>query len=167
MFEVLNKTDRALLDECEVHTARGSGPGGTKSDTSESAVEIKHCPSDVTAKSSKTRSQQKNKEIALKKLRHAYARNIRHEVDPTKIGVPPSLKEYVDQNLKMNRDNRWYPFLVKLILDVFTHYEAQVSSTAEFLGVSTGTLVKFLKRDDALWKKCNELRKQFDQKPLR
>jgi hypothetical protein len=167
MFEVLNKSDDELLKECEVHTDRGAGPGGSKADTSETAVSITHQSSDVTARSSKTRSQHKNKEIALKKLRRAYALQVRHDVDPDSISLPPSLDEYVSNDLSINPDNRWYPFLVKLILDVFVQYDGQVSSTAEFLDVSTGKLVKFFNRDQSLWKRVNELREEFGHRKLR
>lgn len=167
MFEVLNKSDQELLKESEVNTDRGTGPGGSKADTSETAVVIKHQPSNVTARSSKTRSQQKNKEIALKKLRRTYALQVRHEVDPAAISIPPSLRDYVENKLSINPDNRWYPFLVKLILDVFAHHEGQVSSTADVLDVSTGQLVRFFQRDESLWKRVNEMRDDFGQKPLR
>ncbi len=167
MFEVLNKSDQELLKECELNTDRGTGPGGSKSDTSETAVEITHQPSDVTARSSKTRSQHKNKEIALDKLRRTYALQVRHDVNPDAISIPPSLQQYVKDNLSINPKNKWYPFLIKLILDVFEQFDGQVSSTADFLDVSTGTLVKFFHRDKSLWKRVNEMREEFGHRKLR
>ncbi len=166
MFEVLNRTDQQLLEDCEVRTARGSGPGGAKADTSESAVEIVHPPSGVTARSTKTRSQAKNREIALRKLRRTYAREVRHDIDPSDIGLPPELESYVENGLEINRKNRWYPFLVKLVLDVFEAYDARLSETADFLNVSTGRLVRFFKNDNALWKTVNEMRESHDHHPL-
>jgi len=160
MFEILNKPDEKLLEECEVRTARGSGPGGTKADTTESAVEIHHDPSGVTARSSTTRSQRKNREIALRNWRRRYALEVRHEIDPDRIGVPPALTSYLENGLRIKQKNDWYPFLAKLVLDVFEACDARLSDTANFLDVSTGRLVAFFKDDSALWQQVNRMREK-------
>ncbi len=167
MFEVLNKSDDELLEECRVDVYRSSGPGGTKADTTESAVRITHKPTGVQASAQDRRSQHKNKSLALRRLRINYALKERHDIDPEQIGIPPALEEYTKSGLKINTRNRWYPFLVKLVLDVFTAYKGSVSDTAERLGVSTGRLVSFLKNDERLWRKANKLRDAFDLHRLR
>lgn len=162
MFSFLNKSDEELLDICEVRTARGSGPGGTKADTTEHAVRIHHEESGISAIGRETRSQAKNRKRALRRLRRTYAREVRHDIDPDQLGIPPVLEEYVEQDLRMNPSNDHYPFLVKLVLDILNTYEGSVGDTSEFFGVSTGRLVKFLKRDDKLWAAANRIREQHD-----
>ena len=63
------ETDEALLSECIIETFRASGPGGQHINTTDSAVRLKHKPSGITVTSKESRSQHKNKETCLKKLR--------------------------------------------------------------------------------------------------
>jgi len=59
---------RILADEIEVHTYRASGPGGQKRNKTESAVRIRHVPSGVTAVATESRSQTRNREVAMERL---------------------------------------------------------------------------------------------------
>jgi protein subunit release factor B len=65
----LPESDEDLLRECEVQTFRSSGPGGQHVNKTESAVRLKHLPSSVVVSSQQERSQHRNKEICLQKLR--------------------------------------------------------------------------------------------------
>ncbi len=65
----LPESDEDLLRECEVETFRSSGPGGQHVNKTESAVRLRHVPSGVVVTSQQERSQHRNKEICLRKLR--------------------------------------------------------------------------------------------------
>ncbi len=65
----LPESDDDLLRECEVETFRSSGPGGQHVNKTESAVRLRHLPSGVVVTSQQERSQHRNKEICLRKLR--------------------------------------------------------------------------------------------------
>ena len=65
----LPESDEDLLRECEVETFRSSGPGGQHVNKTESAVRLRHLPSGVVVTSQQERSQHRNKEICLRKLR--------------------------------------------------------------------------------------------------
>lgn len=160
MFEVLNKNDRELLNECEVDTLRASGAGGTRSDTAENTVRIQHEPTGIQVKAQDTRSQQKNRELALRRLRRKYALQIRHEVDPEQIRVPPNLESYIQNGFRIKQKNQWYPFLVKFVLDLFNACEGRLSETSDQIDTSTGQLVSFLKSEKQLRSKANEIREQ-------
>lgn len=162
MFEVLNQSDQELLQDLQVETHRASGPGGTKSDTTESAVRLTHPSSDISVQINKTRSQQQNKSIALERFRRRYALKVRHEIDPDQIGIPPGVKKFINSGFDINRKNQWFPFLVKFVLDVFQACEGRVSDTADILDTSTGQLVKFMKAHNAVWKHANRIREKFD-----
>jgi ribosome-associated protein len=58
----------ALKLEVRVDTYRASGPGGQHVNRTESAVRLVHIPSGVTVTASDSRSQLRNREIALERL---------------------------------------------------------------------------------------------------
>ena len=61
--------DKAQLKrETRVETFRGSGPGGQHRNKVETAVRATHVPSGLTAMAADTRSQYRNRELALNRL---------------------------------------------------------------------------------------------------
>ncbi len=66
---LLPESDEDLLRECEVDTFRSSGPGGQHVNKTETAVRLTHPPSGVVVTCREERSQRRNKEICLRKLR--------------------------------------------------------------------------------------------------
>lgn len=167
MFEVLNQSDEELLADCDVETFRGSGPGGTKSDTTESAVRLRHQPTGVTVKAAEARSQHDNRRKALRRLRIQYAATVRHDVDPERVSVPDPLDQYLDDALRVNTSNPHFPFWVKLVLDVLAATRARLGETAGVFDISTNQLVTFLARDDTVWERANRLREEYDHGRLR
>jgi ribosome-associated protein len=69
----LPESDEELLQECELQTFRSSGPGGQHVNKTESAVRLKHLPSAVVVSSQQERSQHRNKQLCLQKLRKKIA----------------------------------------------------------------------------------------------
>lgn len=70
---ILPESDEDLLRECEVETFRSSGPGGQHVNKTESAVRLRHLPSGIVVSSQQERSQHRNKELCLQKLRNKVA----------------------------------------------------------------------------------------------
>ncbi len=65
----LPESDDELLRECEVETFRSSGPGGQHVNKTESAVRLRHKSSGVVVTSQQERSQHRNKQLCMEKLR--------------------------------------------------------------------------------------------------
>lgn len=70
----LPESDEDLLRECEVETFRASGPGGQHVNKTESAVRLTHAASGVVVTCREDRSQHRNKETCLRKLRERVER---------------------------------------------------------------------------------------------
>lgn len=167
MFEVLNQSTDDLLEECRVETYRGSGPGGTNADATESAVRITHEPTGITVTASEQRSQQANRKTALRRLKLQYALQVRHDVDPERVSVPEQLDSYRNNGIDVNPKNPHFPFWVKLVLDVLDAEEGRVGPTADVFEVSTNQIVNFLERDDRLWERANHIRKNNELHALK
>ena len=61
--------DDALLAECDVQVFRASGPGGQSVNTTDSAVRLVHGPTGIRVQSQQERSQLRNKQICINRLR--------------------------------------------------------------------------------------------------
>lgn len=61
--------DDALLGQCRVDTFRAGGKGGQHQNTTESGVRLVHRPTGIRCESRTARSQHRNRQIALARLR--------------------------------------------------------------------------------------------------
>ena len=63
------KSNEELLKDCRVDTFRSSGKGGQHANKTDSAIPKKHMPAGTIVACQDERSQHRNKEIALNRLR--------------------------------------------------------------------------------------------------
>ena len=88
----LPDSDEELLRECEVETFRSSGPGGQHVNKTESAVRLRHKPSGVVVTSQEERSQHRNKQLCLEKLRQKIEKLNYRPAKRVPTRVPASVK---------------------------------------------------------------------------
>lgn len=72
---------------------RGSGPGGQHRNVTESGVRIRHVPTGVVVQACESRSQARNREIALERLRQTLERRERRAKKRVATTVPRGQKE--------------------------------------------------------------------------
>ena len=90
---LLPTADEDLLRECEVETFRARGPGGQHVNKTETAVRLRHLPSGVVVTSREERSQHRNKELCLRKLREKVAQLNHRPAKRVPTRVPRGAKE--------------------------------------------------------------------------
>jgi len=83
-----NPDDEQLLAECRIETFRSGGPGGQHQNKTESGVRLTHLPSGITVTARDSRSQHRNRQIALVRLREALEERARPEVPRVPTRVP-------------------------------------------------------------------------------
>ena len=161
--------DKALLAQCAIDVYRASGPGGQKRNKTESAVRLRHQPTGMISKGEESRSQHENKARALKRLRQAIALHVRRTVNADTYAKSEMLAGCISGAGKLcvgRRDHR-YNAAIWEILDVLFATGVQLSTTAKLLGVSTANLSGFLRDDDDVWRRVNEMRQAAGLKGLK
>ncbi len=78
-----------LAEQCEAQAFRATGPGGQCVNTTDSAVRMTHMPTGITVVSRESRSQYRNRQLCLQKIREELARRgrppkVRHKTKPTR-----------------------------------------------------------------------------------
>jgi ribosome-associated protein len=71
--------DSTLLVECRVETFRAGGPGGQHQNKTESGVRLTHTPTGISVTARESRSQHRNRQIALARLREAVTEAMKEE----------------------------------------------------------------------------------------
>ncbi len=89
MEAALGECMRIARDEIEFSFFRSSGPGGQKKNTTDSAVRLRHLPTGIVVVATASRSQYKNKQLALEELEQRLLRlsrkpKRRHATKPTR-----------------------------------------------------------------------------------
>jgi hypothetical protein len=160
-------TDEALAEACRFEAYRASGPGGQKRNKTSSAVRVTHGPTGLSATAADSRSQHRNRAMALKRLRHKLALECRMPVELTALSLPAELLLRNGRvQLDVPRGAEGYLGVMAFVLDVLAAAGWSVSSAAEAIGVSTGQLVSFLRNDEKLWTHVNRQRAAAGLRPL-
>jgi hypothetical protein len=118
-----------------------------------------------------SRSQHENKAKALKRLRRALFLELR-EPPPAATAEALATVEVIqaakdaDGRFSLAEKHPAFWPMAGLALDVLLGTHGQVSTAAELLSTSTANFIEFLKTHPKLWQSANQIRAQFQLKPL-
>lgn len=84
--------DEALLAECRIETFRAGGPGGQHQNKTESAVRLTHLPTGISITARDSRSQHRNRRLALARLRAALEERTRPDRPRVPTRIPAGEK---------------------------------------------------------------------------
>lgn len=135
-----------LLADCEIRRQRRSGPGGQHRNKVETGIFVEHRPTGIRAEATEKRSQPKNQEHAIFRLRLNLALGHR---TPGPIEIPSELwrSRVRGGKISVNAEHTDFPSLLAESLDVLNQHDWDTKKAAELLGCSTSQLVKFLKKE--------------------
>jgi hypothetical protein len=158
--------DQHLLRECEVRRTRGSGPGGQHRNKVETAIVISHGPSGVRGEASERRSQEANRQVALRRLRIRLAIEVRTQRDGQ---VPSALWQSRTKGgkLHVNENHEDFPAMLAEAIDCVAEASWDVAAAARRLACSSSQLVKFLQKEPAALTLVNRQRTTFGLRPLK
>ena len=164
----LAASDEDLLRDCDLHLARGSGPGGQKRNKTETSVRLRHRPTGIAVQCDESRSQHRNRELAVARLRRRLALQVRRPLELITYHPGDALRELLELRgyVAGRRSGADLPAIAEL-LDLFVALGCSLRDTATRLGVSTASLSKLLLRDADVGHQVNLLRAQHRLRPLR
>lgn len=154
-----------LLAACEERYARAGGPGGQHKDRSETAVTLRHKPTELTARAAERRSQAENRRRALFRLRLALAVQVRE----TASGAEPSSRwrqRCQGGRIAVNEKHADFPALLAEAMDVLAEEEWGPAAAGRRLGVSGSQLVKLVGKHPPALEQINAARKARGVRPL-
>ena len=147
-----------LLADCKFERTKRGGPGGQHRNKTESAIVVTHTPTGVIGQASERRSQHRNRDEAITRLRLNLALAIRVERDP--VIERSDKRDHVSQlwvsrtrggKIQVSDQHADHPAVVAESLDWLAACGFEIPAAAQILGVSNSQLVKFLKSVSPAW----------------
>jgi protein subunit release factor B len=101
-YEDIPEDPKHLERDCDLSFFRASGPGGQHRNKTETAVRVIHRPTGIVASATEERSQSRNREAALERLREKLVRKLAPKKPRKKTRVPGAARRArLDQKLRV------------------------------------------------------------------
>jgi hypothetical protein len=147
-----------LLRQCSVTTGRVGGPGGQRRNKVETAIEIRHDPTGITAAASERRSVHENRPVAIRRLRLALALAVRIGVPPGDIRSELWKSRCRNGRIACNPTHQDYPTLLAEALDVIDAASYDSSRAALRLECTPTQLHNLIRDHLPAWTRLNKER---------
>ena len=153
-----------LLLDCQVLRTRGSGPGGQHRNKVQTAIVITHLPTQTIGQASEKRSQERNREVAVQRLRVNLALAIRLKRGAVSDRWSDRVKA---GKIRVNPEHGDYPAILAEALDFVYQAGVALPQAADRLGVSGSQLLKLIKSCPAAFEGMNRQREAAGMNALR
>lgn len=160
--------EKSLLNQCEISTGRGSGPGGQHRNKVQTGIRIMHLPSEIESRATERRELQVNRSRAIFRLRLKLARKVRTYVGRDNHR-PSELWSSRRQGTKIpvNSKHEDYPALLAEALDVIVARKYDVAGAAGVLGVTMSQLTRLVRQEPPAISEVNRGREAIGLPRLR
>lgn len=138
----LTADDAALMTQIKWDFHKGGGNGGQKINKTSSSVRLIHIPTEITVTCRDSRSQSRNRQLAIGKLRKRIALEMRCPAEP--VLIPAQIPALTGAG---------YPLFLAQILDSVAVY-------GRVEGMTRSALERFLRRDEEVWRYISERREK-------
>jgi hypothetical protein len=159
--------DDELLRACDTVRGRASGPGGQHRNKVETAIELTHRSSGVSAAASERRSQSENLRVALRRLRVNLALAVRgegsHRAGPSELW----LSRVRGGRIVLSPEHADFPLMLAEALDVLAFRAWEPAEAGATLCCTASQLVKLLKDEPRALAAVNRMREASGRHPLR
>ncbi len=160
--------DEALADQCQFRRQRRSGPGGQHRNKVETAIFVRHAPTGVEAEATERRSQADNRKLAISRLRHNLAIEVRSPL-PLSADVPSALWRSRCRNgrLTISDQHRDFASILAEGIDVMNGCEFDLDKATSHLGCTKSQLIKLFRKEPRALQLVNSRRSAMGLRALK
>lgn len=150
-----------LIQDCDLTRTRRSGPGGQHRNKVETGIEITHRPTGIKTESCEKRSQEQNRQTAIRRLRLKLALEFRCPERAPELPTSFWTKRFPAGKLKISVNHEDYPTALAEALDVLFENGMEFRESAEQLGCSSSQLAHLLKQEPKAVHLVNQKRQEL------
>lgn len=159
--------EEKLLEDCDVQRTRASGPGGQHRNKTETAIQISHQPTGLTALAYERRSQEDNRKVAVFRMRLTLA--ALHRTVKSRVVNPTSLWESrcPKGKISCSDEHNDFPSMIAEAMNAVDAKSFDVRLAAAALGCSTSQLVRFIAKSAESFQALNAGRERAGLRRLK